>query len=606
MSAGRQMVASFVLRLKENVSPGIDALRRRLDSLRATANRIGAIGAIVAGISFMQPIQSAAAFEQILRDTAITAGRTGNAVEAMIARQREGIGRLALETAQRSTDVAQAGASLIASGMDAALADRLLPVVARVATAANASILDIARTAFALSDGLRMPADQLEGGLASLVVSGREGRFELRAMAREIPSLTGALDNLQLRGRVAADSLGAFLQVAMRNAGTESQAANNFRQFLSRLNAPDFLKAAREMGGQIPEVMNEAVRRGINPVEAAIQEVRRITQGDPLRIGKLFAEEQSRDFFVAINRFAGDYIRIMRVAGQATPAIIDQGLADQLRGLDAQLRQFNERIGQLGDTVGIAFARNLKAMNDGLQWLIDSMKAFEAAHPGVIGDVLAFAGAGTILAGALGVLGVVLPAIGAGIGLIGGPIGLAAIAIVGAGVLIWRYWNELGKSFSGLWGRIKASFNEFSEYLSAQINGDGQIAWFAWAIRSAWAPLGAFFGGLLDGIGRRFRAFLEFVQPVIDAARRLFGFTGEGGAPSVSDPEGQAARRRAMGTRGAAGGFYAPEAGAGSQRLTGEIVVRAAPGTQVEDTRSSDRRLPITAAPDRGMMLAVP
>lgn len=593
------MVARFVLRLRDQVSPGIDAIRRRLDALRTTANRIGAIGAIVAGISFMAPIQSAAAFEQILRDTAITAGQTGSAVEAMIARQRGEFGRLALETAQRSNAVAEASAVLVAAGMEAGLADRLLPTIARVATTASAAMQDIAKTTFSLSDGLRVPADQMEGALASLVVSGREGRFELRAMAREIPSLAGQLEAMGLTGRRAVDSVGAFLQVAMRNAGSESEAANNFRQFMSRLNAPDFLRNAQEMGAQIPRVMAEALRRGINPLEAAIQEIRRVTQGDSERIGKLFTEQQSRDFFMAINRYAGEYIRIMRTAGEATPDIIDQGLADQLRGLQAQLTRFQERIGQLGDTVGTSFARNLTAMNDGLQWLIDTMKAFEEAHPGVIGDVLAFAGAATVLAGALGVLGVVLPAIGAGIALVGGPIGVAAIAIVAAGVAIWRYWDELGVFFAGLWERLKAGFSDLSATLSNLVNGEGQIAWLANAVRTAWAPLGDFFAGLLDGIGRRFRAFLEFVQPVIDAANRLFGTsTGEG---PVSNPEGQAARRQAMGARGAAGGFYAPEASAPAQRVTGEIVVRATPGTEVEQTRSSDRGLPIT--PERGQML---
>jgi TP901 family phage tail tape measure protein len=365
--------------------------------------------------------------------------------------------RLALSTAQRTQAIAEASGVLVASGMDAALVDRLLPTVARVATAANAAIQDIARTSFSLADGLRVPAAQMEGALASLVVAGREGRFELRAMAREIPSLSGQLEAMGLVGRRAVDSLGAFLQVAMRNAGTESEAANNFRQFLSRLNAPDFLRSAREMGADIPAVMADAIRRNINPLEAAIQEIRRVTRGDAQRIGVLFTEQQSRDFFLAINRYAGEYLRVNRIASQATPSVIDQALIDQLAGLTAHLTRLNDMLGQVGDRLGNSIGRNLGThVIPHLERLNRLLDELDTRYPGVL-DGLVLGLGGLALAGGalaliirpivrvLGLLGAMAVALGPGGAILAG-LGL----LIAGGVALYDRWQPFRDLVDGL------------------------------------------------------------------------------------------------------------------------------------------------------------
>lgn len=599
MAAGRDMVARFVLRLRDQVSPGIDALRRRLDALRTTANRIGAIGAIVAGISFMAPIREAAAFNDVLLQTAITAGQAGSEAQAAAARMARSYERLATATAQPSQAIAEAAADLQASGLERTVIEQLMPTLARTATATGATLQDLAKLAIGLNQNLRIGPDEMADALGALAQAGKEGRFELRDMAREFPAITAAAQALGMTGRASADRLAAMLQVIRTGTATGSEAATNLQNLMTKITSPDTVRNFREAGTDLPRLIAEAARRNINPVEAVIQEVRRISQGDMFRVGELFGDMQVLGALRPFMTGSREYIRILEAVAQANRAVIETDFSTRTAGQAASLALLDERVTQLGRTVGNAFSGNLGWMNDLLGRLQEGMEAMETAAPGVLGQILTLAGGATVLAGVLGVLGVVLPAIGAGVALVGGPIGVAAIAIVAAGVAIWRYWDELGVFFAGLWERLKAGFSDLSATLSNLVNGEGQIAWLANAVRTAWAPLGDFFAGLLDGIGRRFRAFLEFVQPVIDAANRLFGTsTGEGAA---SNPEGQAARRQAMGARGAAGGFYAPEASAPAQRVTGEIVVRATPGTEVEQTRSSDRGLPIT--PERGQML---
>lgn len=613
---GRQMVASLILRLRDLVSPGLGAIQRRIQSLRDAAGRIGAIGAVVAGISFMAPIRDAAAFDQRLRDIAITAGRTGAAVEEMIASQRSAFRQMAQETAQRAGAIVDANAVMVASGMESTLADRLLPVIARGATAANANMADLARTAFTLSSTLRVPAEQMDGALASLVISGREGRFELRAMAQEIPRLAAPFAALGSTGRAAVNDIGAMLQVAMRTAGSESEAANNLRQFVSRLSSPDFLRAANEAGLRVTEVMARAVQQGVNPVEAAVQHISQFTGGDMARIGRLFTEEQSRAFYLAMIQNRREFLRIQEAARHAGPAVIDQAFDDQWRGPAQELARLLDRIEGFGDRIGGAFASNLRPLNDFLGRLESGIAWIDERFPGAIDQALALAGAGIVLVGALGAIGFAAPAVMAGLGLIGGairalrlvlltllgPWGLVAAAAITAVVLIYEHWETVAPWFAALWRDVRQGFDDFTTWLATWTSG--ALAGAVGAIRAAWSPLAEFFGGLLDGIAARFAALRDAIQPILDAAARLFGApAGEG---PVSDPAGQADRRQRMGQRGAAGGFYADPVTPAAPGMRGEIVVRAAPGTTVERAESGNRQVPMTIAPNRGPMLGTP
>jgi hypothetical protein len=135
----------------------------------------------------------------------------------------------------------------------------------------------------------------------------------------------------------------------------------------------------------------------------------------------------------------------------------------------------------------------------------------------------------------------------------------------------------------------------------------------AWQIWENWEPIAGFFEGLWARITRAFQAGWDFIRPIVDAvvagARLIASVLPEGAqAGPAFQPGAQAQRRLNFGQRGAAAGFYPPEATAGAPgeaRVGGEIIVRAAPGTEVVDTRSRNPGVPIVA-PNRGAVVAVP
>lgn len=599
----RDMTARIIVRLQDRFSSGISALQRRLDGVSRAMRGIGAIAGIGAALSLAGPIQQAAAFDQALRDIAITAGRTGAEVGQMV-RELEGqFNRLAIENGQRASAIAQGAGVLIAAGMDRALVDRLMPTIARVATATNASIQEIAQTAFALSDTLRVGPEGMERALAALVQAGKEGRFELRDMAREFPGLTAAAAALGLTGQNAVNSLAAALQVARRGAATSTEAANNLQNFLQKLTAPETVRNFRAMGVNLEEVMADAARRGINPIEAVIQKVRELTGGNMFRVGELFGDAQVLNFLRPMMQNVDEYLRIREAANAAGPALIGQDFAAQMEGPFRQLEVFYERLSQLGTRLGRSLSRGLAPINEVLGRIVGFVEALEEANPGLLDAVVtivaAVGGLGLLAGGASLVLGALAPLAA----FMAGPFGVALALIAGAAVLIYTRWGDI----VAVWRRVQAAWDRFAN--SEQVRWlrevlGGAIAWVADRV----GDLAAGFAGLGDRISSAFATVMSALRPVMDAIQwvidRLPSLpslrTGGGSGPLA--PQGQGLRRP-----GVASGFYPPEAANDAGRDTrvgGEIVVRAAPGTEVVDTRSRNPDVPIV--PNRGAIVGVP
>ncbi|MBR0681908.1 phage tail tape measure protein [Roseomonas eburnea] len=621
MTAGRDMNARLIVRLQDRFSAGLGRLRARLDGIFGSMRRLGAITGIAAGLSLVGPIQQAAAFDQSLRDIALTAGQTGADVGAMIRRLEGEFNRLAIETGRRSTDIAQGAAVLISAGMERSLVDRLMPTIARVATATNASISDVAQAAFTLSDTLRVGPDQMERALAAMVTAGKEGRFEFRDMAREFPGLTAAAAALGLTGERAVNSLSAALQVARRGAASSSEAANNLQNFLQKLSSPETVRNFRQMGVNLEEVMADATRRGINPIEAIVQKVREVTGGNMFRVGELFGDMQVLNFLRPMMQNVEEYLRIRDLAAGATTGVIGQDFAAQMEGPFRGLEVFYERLDQLGRRLGASLSRGLAPVNQSMAAVLGFLERMDRQFPGlldtlvtaaaVIGGASAvFAVLGTVLGFILGPIGAVAAGLAGLLGISMAPFLLLVAAIAAAALLIYEHWDDIADFFARIWAGITRFWN--SEQVAWLRNSVvAVLAGAASLLTTAWEGVADFFASLWANIAGAFSAAWETIRPIVEAIQAAMawaeGARGNGrtaGGSGPLAPQGQGLRRP-----GVASGFYAPEdavpgGGGREARVAGEIVVRAAPGTEIVDTTSRNPNVPIT--PNRGPMLATP
>jgi len=601
-----------------------------------------------AGAALGMPIREAAAFDAQLRDIAITAGAVGNEVEAQIARMRTSFERLAIQNAQSSTSVAAAAQSLVAAGLQPEMIDRLLPSIARVATASGASMEELAQTAFQTFKTLKVAPEDMEQAFAFMTQAGKEGSFELKDMARFFPTITSQAAALGLTGKEAVISLTSMLQIARSGTADAGSAANNLNNFLQKISAPDAVKNFKKAGVDIEGVLKNAVKNGINPVEAALESVRRVAGTDPFKINELFGDMQVREFLIPMLQNLREYQRVRAAVSGADLKIVGDDWESRMRGADAQLKLFTETVTQLGRRAGVAFSNTLGPLNSFLGILVAGIGWLDREAPGSVDWMLAATGWTLGLVAALALLGVVAGPIATGFrlllpilnllrigfllvasGISGlGAIFLAAAAVIGgAAYLIWSRWERFAPLFAEMWLGIRGAFEGFASFVLSIFTADLERG--AAGLSRMWDGLKIFFDGLWKTVQALFEEFVRWIvdwtgAPVgraIEAIKAVWGgmtgwfrsliaewrapfdsFIGDiqsridgfrngmiGRAIGLADtPQAEAGRAAAAGTGGRA---YAPLTGGaagGLGNIGGQITVRAEPGTQVTDTRSNN------------------
>lgn len=502
--AGRNMTLDVLVRLRDLLSGPLRGLKNNLAGLANFARKIGVLGAAIGALSFLGPIQEAAAFQQKLLDIAGTAELSGRAAFAFVDETQAKYEALALKIGQVSATVADGAGQMIAAGVDAGMISRNIETIGKSATSANSEFADMAGVATSLLKTLAVPETELEGALAGLVVAGKQGAFELKDMARYFPQLTGHMRKFGIVGREASDQIASMLQIAKMGTADPSQAATNLNNFLSKALAPVTQKNFKDLGVDIEAVMMDAAAKGINPIEAMLQKIGKLTGvstdvigsymarakknglegadalafvreqlesiGAAGKLGELFGDQQVLDFLLPMMANLEEYKRIKSEVGAATGAVIDADFETQMAGINRQLITLREIGTQAVRMTGMAFAEWLPAINGWLMEALRWVRELDQSSGGMVKRLLSFSGAGLLAVSALGTLGIVLPIVGAGLsamlallGVILSPIGLFVAAIAGGAAFIWKNWDRYGERVMRLWERGKRAFQSFGE-----------------------------------------------------------------------------------------------------------------------------------------------
>lgn len=491
--ANRSMVLDVLVGLRDQLSRPMRSLTNNLQKLTGFARRIGVLGTAIAAISFMGPVNQAAAFQQQLLDIAGTAELSGQAAFSFVAKAKAEYEELAFAVGQTSEIIAAGAGQMIAAGVDQSLIDATIADIGRAATAANAEFSDMAGVGTSMLNNLKLPADQMRDSLGALVIAGKEGSFELKDMAQHFPRLTSQVAKFGVKGREAVNFLGSALQIAMKGTSDPSIAANNLSNFLSKALSERTIKNFSGMGVDIQAVMLDAASKGINPLEAMLQKVGKLTGVGEEQIGKymkaaeknglkgaealayvrqqleaigaaskvseLFSNQQVLDFIVPFMANVQEYKDIKDKVSAATGAAIDVDFETQMKGLNRQLTILNEIGTQSIREVGFAFGEWLPTINEWLLAGIRWIREFDKATGGWVKTLMTGAGGVVLVVGALGL---VLPIIGAGLGAVGdligvilSPLGLVIGLLAGAGVLISRNWDKVGPKLMKFWDGLK-------------------------------------------------------------------------------------------------------------------------------------------------------
>jgi len=375
-----------------------------LDKLGQNMTKVGA-GLTAAGmglaykLGITQAIPEALALEHQLREL----GNVGQLSAEQLAEMDERLGSISRYTNQFRSEIAEGLNVLVASGIDPTAALDYMNVIGRTATAAQAEIVDISKTAFAVTDNLKVNVNDLGKTMDILAQAGKEGRFELKDMSAAFPSLTAGASMLGMRGVPAVSQLGAALQVAMKGAGSAAEAATNFESFLQAITSPMAVNRFKELYGvDLPRFLNQVITEQKDPIEEMVMLINRLTGGDVFKVSEIFRNKTDLNFLKPMMQNLDEYRRI-KASALGADGIMDEDFNHMMETTNEQFKLLKINMKEL---VFPHLHKPIEKINEILTKINQNpvmQKGLFAAIIGTIGTgvVLTALGGATILVGKL-------------------------------------------------------------------------------------------------------------------------------------------------------------------------------------------------------------
>lgn len=389
-------------------------LKNQRSELRGQAMETLGTAAVV-GAPIVQSLRTAIDFKDQTRDIAITGG-FDEAEEKGLSDVMRGA---ALKWNQTQTEVAKGTGVLIAGGISSAkeLA-AYAPVMAKTATATRASMDDLGSVAIALNDNLGIGADGLARAMNMLAYAGKRGQFELADMAKWLPQLTPQFAALGITGERAVAEIGASLQIARKGAGSNDEAANNFKNFLSKLTSPDTLKAFNDAGIDIKQSLANMVKKGLTPTQAMLEVVTNYmgTKGPAAaeQFQKVMSIKDDKERETALNRLneaykLGELFRDQQALSYIRPALAnraeqadiqkesltaaDQGILDQdwqkrMGSPKEQLKALTISLSEVGIALGGALLPSIVEITQAIVPVVRSFAVWAENNPALVSGVI--------------------------------------------------------------------------------------------------------------------------------------------------------------------------------------------------------------------------
>ena len=316
----------------KDTSEMLDRLGQNMTKIGAGLTAVG--GGLAYKLGITEAIPEAFQMEHRLREL----GNVGQLSAKQLEDMDKRLASISRYTNQMRPEIAEGLNVLVASGIDPTKALDYMNVIGRTATGEQAAIADISRTAFAVSDNLKVPIDDLGKSMDTLAMSGKEGRFELKDMAAAFPSLTAGAAMLGMKGTPAVASLGAALQVAMKGAGEASEAANNLENFIQKVTSPLAVKNFEEVFGvNLKQVLLDAAAQGRDPILEVIEMMTELSGGDVFKVSEVFQDKQVLNFIKPMMQNLDEYKRI-KASALSAKGVVDSDFEHMMETTNEQFK----------------------------------------------------------------------------------------------------------------------------------------------------------------------------------------------------------------------------------------------------------------------------
>ena len=446
----------------------VDKLGQSIAKIGAGFTAVGMGAAYKLGIT--EAIPEAFAMEHRLREL----GNVGQLSAKQLEEMDKRLGDISRHTNQFRSEISEGLNVLVASGIAPEAALDYMNVIGRTATAAQAEIVDISKTAFAVTDNLKVNVEDLGKTMDILAQAGKEGRFELKDMSAAFPSLTAGASMLGIKGIPAVTQLGAALQVAMKGAGSAAEAATNFESFLQSITSPMAVRRFEELYGvNLPNFLNKVIAENKDPIEEMVVLINQLTGGDVFAVSEIFRNKTDLNFLKPMMQNLDEYRRIKESALNAN-GVMDEDFNHMLETTSEQFKLLKINMKEL---VFPHLHEPIQKLNEWLTKINKNPILQKGLFAGVIGTI----GLGLLLTG----VGTAIMIIGKFIGAYGQALnGIRAIApkikfllgdlfqflqlrsfnirfLNGQGGYLGAFLSDIQRLDSGMRKSIKSGFNDF-------------------------------------------------------------------------------------------------------------------------------------------------
>ena len=386
----------------DNLQKKIRATADSIDKLGQNMAKIGA-GLTAAGmgaaykLGIAEAIPEALAMEHRLREL----GNVGQLSAKQLEDMDKRLGDISRYTNQFRSEISEGLNVLVASGIAPEAALDYMNVIGRTATAAGAEIVDISKTAFAVTDNLKVNVADLGKTMDILAQAGKEGRFELKDMSAAFPSLTAGAAMLGMKGIPAVTQLGAALQVAMKGAGSAPEAATNFESFLQSITSPMAVRRFQELYGvDLPKFLNQVIAENKDPIEEMVVLINQLTGGDVFAVSEIFRNKTDLNFLKPMMQNLDEYRRIKDAALNAN-GVMDEDFNHMLETTNEQFKLLKINMKEL---VFPHLHKPIQLLNEWLTKLNKNPALQKSLFAGIVGTIglgllLTAVGTATIVVG---------------------------------------------------------------------------------------------------------------------------------------------------------------------------------------------------------------
>ena len=311
--------------------------------------------------------------------------RIGNTVGATRDQMKEAMGdaqRIAFDTAQPFGKIVEGMETLAAQGRSLKEIQDVLPAVAKTAQASGSEVDDIAKTADAVGSHLGVTAGEMQKAFDLMADGGKRGSFELKDMARYLPSLLPAAKALGVQGTKGLTDIVALMQMVRKSSGTSEEAAASMSDIMQKMEIEETTKKFKKFGVDSTAAFAKARKEGKNVFDVLEDLLQQATKGDLSKLPQLFGDKEALRFARSLMLDAGRWRREAAEMTQTAPGTIGRDMNQVMGDTKARIDQLSAAFGsaarQLGALIAIPAAPALKEIAEAAERLRRALESGEA------------------------------------------------------------------------------------------------------------------------------------------------------------------------------------------------------------------------------------